>query len=281
MEGDVVIEARDAGGSYILREGTYAAISPGAAGVPDEGAAAGGQLGAEHAATVRDVISEGEVQRQGQGAEIPLEVNDGINSGDVVQTLRRGRLRIALADGSILNIGSGSTMRIIRHDARAQRTEIQLTSGRMRVWPAKLVQPGASFKVQTPTAVAGLVGSDFIVEVLAEATRVYCIQGMVSIQNIDAAVAGQAILHPIEFTEVARGLPPAAPEGVTDTLLQAQINQTTVLPAGGRRAAAVGWHIGSLSEAESVGLVVGLAAGTAAAIAVPLITAAPPSKSGP
>jgi hypothetical protein len=283
MKGNVIVKARDASGSYILQEGTYAAIPPSAAGVPGQATAAGGQLGAEHAGTVSNVIPGGVVQRRGQGAEIPLKENDGIDWGDVVRTLESGRLRIALSDGSFLNIGSGSTMKIITYDPKTQQTQIQLTSGRMHVWVVQPTQPGSSFKVQTPTAVTGLVGPDFIVEAEADVTRVFCLEGMVSVQNIDAAVAGQVILHAGEFTEVARVVPPSAPERAPYSLLQGEINETMpVPPAGGRRLGApAGWHIGSLSEAESIGLLVGIGAGAAAGIAIPLVTGGPASTSNP
>ena len=211
-------------------------------------------------------------------------MNEGIDREDVIGTLENGRLQIALSDGFFLDIGGGSTMKIITYDPKTQQTEIQSTLGRMRVWVGQLTQPGSSFKVETPTAVTGQVGPDFIVHADADVTRVYCLGGVTSIQNIDAAVAGQVILHAGEFTEVARGLPPSAPDRAPDVLLQRQIDRTTVAPAaaGRGRPAPAGWHIGSLSEAESIGLLVGIGAGTGAAIAVPLITHhGPASPSAP
>jgi hypothetical protein len=137
--------------------------------------------------------------------------------------------------------------------------------------------------VRTPTAEIDVVGADFIVEAQADKTAVYCIEGMVSVRNILPDIAEVFILHAGEYTSVASGAPPSAPMNTPNSVLQSQISQTTVGPAAAekRRAAAVGWHIGSLSEGESVGLVVGLAAGTAAALAVPLITRGPPSASTP
>ena len=287
MEGNLLVRTRDSIGSYILLEGKYAAISASSVGVPSQEKVGGEPTPAGQAGTVTNAIPEEVLQRQGHGAEIPLKVNDGIDWEDVVQTLEDGRLRIALSVGYFLDIGSGSTVKIIKHDPKTLQTRIQLTLGRMRAQVVKLTQPGSSIKVETPTAITGEGGPDFIVEAEPDYTRAYCIAGTVSIQNIDAAVAGQVILHAGEFTEVVRGLSPAVPERATAILLQGKIDQTMVAPAAAGRPspAQAGWHIGSLSEAESVGLLVGIAAGAAAGIAIPLATrgapAAPVSPSAP
>jgi hypothetical protein len=283
MEGDVVIEARDAGGSYILREGTYAAIPPWAAGVPGQATEAVGQADPQGVGMVTDIIPDGVVQRKGQGAETVLKVNDRIYPEDVIRTFQNGRLRLALADGSSLSFGARSTMEFIGYDPRLQQTQIEFSAGEMHAQVPKLIQEYARFKVRTPTAEIDVVGADFIVEAQADKTAVYCIEGMVSVRNILPDIAEIFILHPGEYTSVASGSPPSLPMITPNSVLQSQISQTTVGPTAAekRRAAPVGWHIGSLSEAESVGLVVGLAAGTAAAIAVPLITRGPTSASAP
>jgi len=206
-----------------------------------------------------------------------------LRDGTIDPTLIAPVSHWTLSDGFFLDIGSNSIMKIITYDPKTQQTEIQLTLGRMRVWVAQPTRPSSSIKVETPTAATGEVGPNFIVHADADVTRVYCIGGVTSIQNIDAAVAGQVVLHAGEFTEVVRGLPPSAPEGATDVLLQREIDGTTVSPAtaGLRKPTPTGWHIGSLSEAESIGLVVGIGAGAAVAVAIPVITRGPASPSSP
>ena len=100
-------------------------------------------------------------------------------------------------------------------------------------------------------------------------------------RNIDPAIAGHVVLDAGQFTTVVRGRAPSEPQRATNSVLQSQIDQTTVGPPepGGQDAAMpaaqVSWHIGSLSERESVGLLVGAAAGAAAAIIIPLANASP------
>ena len=113
MNGSVIVKSGKANASYVLREGNYAAISASAVGVPGQSVAAGARPEAQHAGTVRNVIPDGVVQRQGQGVETALKVDDGIDTGDIVTTRQNGRLRIVLSDGSLLNIGTGSTLKIV------------------------------------------------------------------------------------------------------------------------------------------------------------------------
>jgi hypothetical protein len=137
--------------------------------------------------------------------------------------------------------------------------------------------------VQTQTAIIGGVGSVLLVHAFPNVTEVYCVEGLCSVQNINPAIAGQVTLHAGESTTVPRGLPPTAPVQPSDAQLQSQVELTNV-GGGGHgpgSVAKVGWHIGSLSEAESIWLVGGIAAGTAAAIAIPLATRGPVSPSKP
>lgn len=283
MNGDVIIKAGKARAGYVLHQGQYAAIPAPAAGVPAQSVAAGGGPEVLHAGIVRDVIANPTVQRQGQGAAISLKVDDAINPGDVVTTGQSGRVRILLADGSLLNVGTGSTLRIGKYVLEPRQAAIELNAGRIRVWAGKVSRPGASWTVQTPTAVAAVAGSDSIVEAGPDGTTVICMDNLASVRSLDQAITGQVVLYAGQFTTVARGLAPTAPQGVANPVLKSQIDQTAVGPPepGGPGevvpAAPAGWHIGSLSEAESVGLIVGVGAGAAAGVAIPLALASPTS----
>src|SRR6202022_4304805 len=80
---------------------------------------------------------------------------------DLVNTQINGRARIALDDGSVLNVGSQSSMHVVKHDAGAQQTELELTYGKLRSQAQKTHKPNGKFEVHTPAGVAGVVGTDF------------------------------------------------------------------------------------------------------------------------
>jgi ferric-dicitrate binding protein FerR (iron transport regulator) len=224
------VEVHGAGPPLLLPKGKYVQLE---AGSP--------QGGVQKAGTVNNAIPAETVQRRGQTTEIPLKIQDPVNWEDVVKTLKTGRVRIALLDGSFLNIGARSQMRITKHDPQSQQTEVEMTVGRLRGEVVKLTKPGASFEVKTQTAVIGVVGTVFLVQAAPNMTRVHCIEGLVSIRNINPAIIGSATLHAGEMSSVGRGVPPTGAFRPPASQFQAQINQTSVgPPAPGPAAGGIG-----------------------------------------
>ncbi len=110
-----------------------------------------------------------------------LKVNDAVSWNDLLKTMATGRLRANLTDGSLLSMGSNSEMRVTRHDATSQQTEIDLTFGRLRNRVVQLTKPGAKYEVKTPHAVIGVIGTDFYVFVDADRTLVICYTGKIRV----------------------------------------------------------------------------------------------------
>jgi hypothetical protein len=231
--------------------------------------AAGAPQAVRKAGTVSGAIPAETVERQGQGAELPLAVSEAVNWQDVVKTEQTGRVRISLLDGSVLNVGARSVMRIVEHDPQTQQTQVELRLGRMRSQVVKLSKPGASFQVKTQTAVIGVVGTIFVVEAEPTTTHVMCIEGRVAVQNINPAILGQVELGPGQSTVVGAGAAPTAAATATTSEVQTAMGQTEVQPspaaAGGTSASTAG-SAGAAAPAAS-GAATGLTAGTAVAAA--------------
>ena len=167
------------------------------------------QAAGQPAGKVANAIPDETLQHSGQAAQAPLKVHDGVLWEDTVRTLGNGRVRIALEDGSLINIGARSVMRITKHDAESQQTEIELQLGKLRGQVVKLSKPGASFQVKTNTAVIGVVGTILIIDALPKLTHVRCLEGMVNVKNLNPAIAGETTLHAGEQTHVGAGQAPA------------------------------------------------------------------------
>lgn len=138
---------------------------------------------------------------------------------DTVKTESGGRVRIELADGSVLNVGSNAKLHILQHDPPHQRTTLELLYGRLLITATKISKRGGKFDVRSPIAVAGVVGTRFGLRVEPEFADVVCKEGTVRVRNTDTSVAGEVILQAGEFTHVERGkaptpAAPASPERI-------------------------------------------------------------------
>jgi len=223
------------------------------------------QGGAQQAGKVAAAIPAETVQRQGQTQPLPLKMQDAVNWEDTVRTERTGRVRIELLDGSSLNIGARSVFRVIKHDPQTQQTVVEMTLGKMRGEVVKLTKPGASFQVRTQTAVIGVVGTIFLIHAAANFTRVHCIQGLVTVSNINPAIGGAVSLGAGQMTTVPRGFAPGGVAGSPAGQVNSAMNQTNVGgPAGGPGGA--GAAGGGGAGAPPTGAVTG-AANTAASTA--------------
>jgi hypothetical protein len=119
------------------------------------------QAAGQRAGEVSRVIPAVSIARSGK--TIAASAKTTVDWQDLVNTQVNARARIALDDGSVLNVGSASSMKIVKHDAGAQQTELELTYGKLRTQAQKIAKPDGKFEARTPAGVAGVVGTDFFV----------------------------------------------------------------------------------------------------------------------
>ena len=136
----------------------------------------------QHAGKVSAMIPAVNLIRTGQSLtaqpEIPVFWEDTVVTGHLA------RARVALDDGSILNVGADSSLRVTKHDAASQQTDLELGYGRVRANAVKQTKPGASFQIRTPTGVAGVVGTDFFLAFENYVTRIIVFEGKVRFCNL-------------------------------------------------------------------------------------------------
>ncbi|MFB3923453.1 MAG: FecR domain-containing protein [Terriglobia bacterium] len=211
------VEVRGKGGPVVLAPGKHLQVGPG-----------GPQAAGQPAGKVANAIPEETVQHPGQTAELPLKLADPVVWEDTVRTLKTGRVRIALLDGSFLNVGARSMMKIVKHDTQSQQTQIELQLGRLRGEVVKITKPGGSMQVKTQTAVIGVVGTIFNVHALNNLTKVWCVNGTVTVQSLNPAFPGAVTLQPGQTTTVPKNGPPSGASPASGSQVGSEIGQTNV-----------------------------------------------------
>lgn len=114
--------------------------------------------------------------------------------GDVVTTLAESRLRIALADGSQLNLGELTRMTIAEFEfapeVLTRKAAFDLKAGLCQAVTAKAAT-GSSFVIRTQNAVAATRSTEWIVEAKKAETSVFVLEGKVDVA--ESAIAFRSL----------------------------------------------------------------------------------------
>lgn len=197
-------------------------------------------------------------------------VNSPVDWGDSINTQRNGRARITLFDGSVLNVGSDSSLKITQYNPTGQQSQMDLAYGRLRSKVAKITQPEGKFEVHTPVGVAGVVGTDFFLSFENGMMQLVVYEGAVRFCNLAGVcvVVGAGMMSTIRGNNQA----PDPPSQATPSELEDAGVTTEVVATTAAKAAAP----------LSPWLIVGIAVAVAVpAIVVPIVVTHHPGSGQP
>src|SRR5256886_12054334 len=208
--------------------------------IPGDVAAAPDTPG-QRAGEVSRVIPAVSIARAGK--TISASAKTAVDWLDVVNTQASARARVALDDGSGLNVGSDSSIKVLKHDGGAQQTELELTYGKIRSQAQTITKPDGKFEVRTPAGVAGVVGTDFFVafENSTGTMNVIVFEGIVKVCNL----AGVCVTVKAGQMTSVRSNDSTGPQAPTQATLDVLVDAGTTTDVGGKVGVQnVGHHIG-------------------------------------
>jgi hypothetical protein len=180
---------------------------------------------AQEVGTVASLTGSAELGREGDWR--PVAISSAVHLGDTLRTGDPGRVRIVFQDDSVLNVGDGSELvvdeSVFNPDAGSYRSAFRLLRGQVRALVSEYYEaPGSEYQVETPTAVAGVRGTEFVVvfDDIRQETEVVGVGGRVLVSGL----SGQEVLITArELTTVTRGGRPAAARRIDDDLFRQYI----------------------------------------------------------
>lgn len=115
-------------------------------------------------------VSKGDVQIQRGATKQSAKVGMGIQATDVVLTGADGSTGITFTDNSLLSVGPNSVFAIDKYSfdttTHAGEFEGSLKKGKLAAVSGKMVkQSPEAMKIRTPSAVMGVRGTEFVVQV--------------------------------------------------------------------------------------------------------------------
>lgn len=160
------------------------------------------------------------IKRTGAGELNPAVIDAPVRIGDVVETGMNAAAQLTLSDGSFMNIGPGTRIRVSQYaydEATTRRTAIiTLLAGKARCVTFQLRSSDSSLRVETAEAlvVADML-SDFIVESNPGSTTVAVLDKGVSVRNRSSLIVGEARLGINQKSMILEKTPPSYPATIT------------------------------------------------------------------
>lgn len=136
----------------------------------------------------RVLSARGSATLKGPGGGSSVELTRGVRvyAGDLIQTGADSSVRLMLNDKSVIDIGANTELSLesFKRAKKVRRDSLRLIVGRVWARVTALFGAGSSFEVDTETAVAGVRGTEFIIEVDRDGkTTVSVIDGSVELAS--------------------------------------------------------------------------------------------------
>ena len=196
-------------------------------------AAAPALAAADTVGWVTGLVGQATVERPEQGA-VAASVGLGVERGDRLITGADGKMKVLFVDDTILSLGSDSRVDLtefnFQNDKNFRHSLFSLVKGKVRVLVGKLFGIETNVKVRSPTAVAGVTGTIFILEYdpVRQATYVLTVHGAVGVSSADAALPGLFQVATGEITTVYLGKQPEQARIATRQEVEAYLEATNV-----------------------------------------------------
>lgn len=192
-----------------------------------------------HAAPVGRLIRvEGRVDvlKGGKLPAVAARVQDELQPGDIVRTKSGSRAQIQFVDETTLTIAPESRVAVEEYlfdpKAKKRRAILQVFMGMVKTVVHRLYRlDEPDFILKSHTAVMGVRGTEWIAQLLPNATDIYAIKttvifnpvldGSLEVKNIFPEVIGVQNLKSMEFTRVGFNQTPTVKVKITEQDLQA------------------------------------------------------------
>lgn len=166
------------------------------------------------------------------------KVGDKVFPGDTISAGKDARAKVVMTDKNILNISPDTKIEIAKYEFKPQEDKknvlLNVVYGKVRATVSQKYDGDKSqFNVKTPSAVAGVRGTDFITQhsPVTNTSKVVTFSGRVDVGSgfgADGKIVNPVSVSPGQFTVATNQAPPAPPVKLSPGELQ-QMNKETAV----------------------------------------------------
>jgi hypothetical protein len=166
------------------------------------------------------MIVKGDVTAEIDGKKSSVKVGSKIYAGNTVTTGAVARAKILMSDRNVIHVSPSTSMKIAEYvnTGDKKKVELELTQGKVRNQVLESYKGENKFIIKTPTAVAGVRGTDFFVNYSAKTriTEVVTLKGAVEFSALKNGVieGNPVVVQQKQTSSSAPDKPIAAPTAV-------------------------------------------------------------------
>ncbi len=201
---------------------------------------------AQEVGTVAELDGTVDIGRSGEWTL--AAIGAPIEQGDQLRTGKRGRLKIVFQDDSVLSVAEQSLVvvneQVFDPATRKTVSYFDLVRGKLNSIVSDYYgRPGTSYEVKTPTAVAGVRGTEFSVSYDPEdaVTEVLGFSGQVQVRSLLDPSGPGVIITANEATTVTKGQLPTTPRRYNEKFFRQHLEGFSFI-GGGRFESAAASH---------------------------------------
>lgn len=180
------------------------------------------------------MVVKGNVTIESKGKSSPAKVGLKVAQGDKIISAQDSRAKIVMSDKNVLNISPETTLVIEKYSNNPsdKNVELKVEQGKVRATVEEKYDGEKSrFNIKTPSAVAGVRGTDFITSYSPSnrITRVVTFSGVVAVGQLGprGAIVNPVFVRPGETTEAGPDKMPEPPKPVPQDEVTSLDQQST------------------------------------------------------
>ena len=182
--------------------------------------------GASEVGQVVDLVGEVTVAQEGKPPASAV-FKEAIHLGDVIETKKAGAIKILFHDDTLLTVKEDSKTLIseflFQPQEKHRKIIFDVPYGKIRSVVSRFFGNDEKVEIKTPTAVAGIRGTDVGATVTKKKTIFYCFEGLFDVYNLKLPAQPIAVTEGL-LTEVVQNLPPtpavSIPPAIQDNKIQ-------------------------------------------------------------
>jgi len=140
---------------------------------------------------VTKVSGDVKITPKGKNTKHQVEVSEVIKAGDTIETGAKGKIEMKFENGNAMNLKPGTKITITKLDIDPRTEEyeqlFEMSKGKLRA-RIENITDGSSFRVKTPTAIAGVRGTIMYLEVSPAKTDAFFEGGHGFLVNMDSGM---------------------------------------------------------------------------------------------